>query len=346
MKACVLHEIGDLRCETIHRPTLNADSVLIRVAACGVCGSDMPRIFTKGAYRFPIVPGHEFAGTVEATGTLVNKSLLGARAAVFPLIPCRRCEACEIGAYAQCSDYDYLGSRCDGAFAEFVAAPAANLLLLPDKVSFEEGAMVEPAAVAAHAIRSGGVKTGDAVVVFGAGPIGLLAAQWARLHGAHSVTLVDIDDEKSAYAAPLGFAAPCNPSREDVVERVRAITERGADVVIEATGSPAALEQAVQCARTFGIVVLLGNPSGPMTLSQNAYWTVLRRELRLVGSWNSAYARLPRNEWALALSYMAKGDLDAASLISHRPSLEALPELLEQVRTGAVKPMKIMALPA
>lgn len=345
MKACVLHEIGRIRCERMHRPTPSPDSVLIRVGACGVCGSDIPRVFKKGVYRFPTVPGHEFAGTVESVGAQINKKWVGARVAVFPLIPCRRCDLCEIGAFAQCRDYDYLGSRCDGAFAEFVAAPAANLIPLPDNVSMEAGAMLEPAAIALHAARIGNIRAGDSVVIFGAGPIGLLTAQWARIHGAAQVMLVDVDSDKFAAAEPLGPFICCNPREEEVLERVKTLTSLGAEVVIEATGASAALEQVVQCARPFGTVVLLGNPEGSMTLSQQAYWAILRNELTVKGSWNSAFARLGGDEWNRALASIASGQLQVAPLISHRCDLDALPEQLKGMFERAFPYMKVMALP-
>lgn len=342
MKSCVLHEIGVLRCEQTRRPVASPMDVLIRVGACGVCGSDIPRIFEKGAHHMPLIPGHEFSGTVEAVGAQTDQTLMDKRVAVFPLIPCGGCAACEIGAYAQCSDYNYLGSRCDGAFAEYVVAPAVNCLPLPDGVSLESGAMVEPAAVAAHAARRSTIKTGDAVAVFGAGPIGLLVAQWARIHGAALIWLADIDEQKFETAETLGFTNFCNPRTQDAVRVIREATGRGVDVAIEATGATRALEQAVQCVRPFGNVALLGNPAGTMSLSQNAYWHVLRNELQLNGCWNSVYAGLPRNEWEMALDFMATGQLQTTPLISHRCTLENLFEHLEGMRDHAFPFSKVM----
>lgn len=342
MKACVLHKPGVICLETISKPEPGQREVLIRVGACGVCGSDIPRIFEKGAHIMPLIPGHEFAGTVEAVGNETDNALLGKRVAVFPLIPCGECDACEIGAYAQCRSYNYLGSRCDGAFAEYVVAPAANCILLPDGVSMESGAMAEPAAVAAHAVRRSSIKAGDAVAVFGAGPIGLLVAQWARIHGALSVWLVDIDDRKFETAEMLGFTDFCNPRMSDTVEVIRSATGRGVDVAIEATGASAALEQLVQCVCPFGSVSLLGNPAGTMSLSQNAYWHVLRNELHLNGCWNSVFAELPRNEWELALNCMASGLLQTTPLISHRCSLETLPQHLQSMHENAFPFSKVM----
>ncbi|HOT50780.1 MAG TPA: alcohol dehydrogenase catalytic domain-containing protein, partial [Candidatus Hydrogenedentes bacterium] len=203
MKACVLRAVGDLRCEDAPDPKPGPGEALIAIKACGVCGSDIPRVFEKGTYRFPTIPGHEMAGEVVSVGAGCDSVLLGKTVAVFPLIPCRRCEACEIGAYAQCADYNYLGSRCDGGFAEYVVAPAWNLQVVPDGVSYEAAAMCEPAAVAAHALRRADLGLGDSVAIFGAGPIGIMLAQWARRGGASRVLLADIDDAKIEFARRL-----------------------------------------------------------------------------------------------------------------------------------------------
>lgn len=332
MKACVLHAIGDLRLEDRPTPMPQKGCVLIRVAACGVCGSDIPRVFKKGTYRFPLIPGHEFSGIVEAIGAGVDASWKGKRVAAFPLVPCRKCAPCQIGAYAQCAEYDYLGSRCDGAFAEYVTVPADNLLSVPAEVSMEEAAMVEPAAVAAHALSRAGIQLGDNVLIFGAGPIGLMLGKWAQAWGAAKVLMVDIDVGKLRFARAQGFLHLLDANQGGVEEWVRKKTGRGADVVIEGSGSPVAFEQCMASARPFGAVVLMGNPDGAMTLSQTAYWAVLRKELRVLGTWNSSFAELPHNEWKLALDFMADGRLDVKPLITHRTGLEGLFRHLEMMR--------------
>ena len=184
MHALVLHAVGDLRYESVPRPQAGAGDALVRVRFCGVCGSDIPRCFTKGTYHFPTICGHEFAGVIESLGDEASGFAAGDRVAVFPLLWCGRCAACETGKYGQCEDYDYLGSRSDGGFAEYVVAPIKNLLRVPDNVSLEEASMTEPAAVALHSARRAKVRLGDSVAIFGAGPIGLMTAQWAREMGA------------------------------------------------------------------------------------------------------------------------------------------------------------------
>ncbi|MCP4641014.1 MAG: galactitol-1-phosphate 5-dehydrogenase [bacterium] len=342
MKACVLHGIGDLRCEDAPDPVPGAGEVLVRIRACGVCGSDIPRVFTKGTYTFPTIPGHEFSGVIAGVGDGVDSEWMGRGCAVFPLIPCKACAMCGKGEYALCEDYDYLGSRSDGAFAETVCAPVWNLVPMPEGVSFEAAAMVEPAAVAAHALRQGGVDLGDTVLIFGAGPIGLMLAQWAQAWGAAQTLLVDIDKDKIAFARGLGFTDVFNALEGDVTEWAMGLTGRGADLVIEAAGSAAALEQCMPCTRPFGRVVLMGNPSGEMKLSQDSYWAILRKELTVVGTWNSSYSDLPRNEWKLALDFMATGRLAVEPLITHRVGLEGLPGAMAMMRDRTEFSNKVM----
>ena len=209
MRAAVLHAPADLRVERVPMPTPGAADALVRVAACGICGSDVPRVLTTGTYHFPTIPGHEMAGVVEALGPEAGAAAPGVRVgmpvAVIPLVPCRRCRLCEVGAFAQCEAYDYLGSRTDGGFAEYLCAPAANLVPLPEGMPSEQGALLEPAAVALHAVRNLGLAWGASVGVFGLGAIGNFIAQWARAFGARRVFALDIAARKLAIAREVGL---------------------------------------------------------------------------------------------------------------------------------------------
>lgn len=153
MKTYALYGINDLRMEERAVPSPGENQVLVQVKAVGICGSDIPRIFQTGTYSFPTVPGHEFSGVVAAVGTGVKPEWVGRRVGVFPLIPCRKCTPCRQKHYELCRNYSYLGSRTDGGFAEYVLVPEASLIELPDSVSFEAAAMLEPMAVAVHALR-------------------------------------------------------------------------------------------------------------------------------------------------------------------------------------------------
>ena len=333
MKTCILHDIGDLRFEEAGMPVPSKGEVLIQIMASGICGSDIPRVFVKGTYSFPTIPGHEFAGRIIEVGENVDSRLIDKKAAVFPLLPCRQCDACQIGEYAQCGNYNYFGSRCNGGFAEYIAVPFWNLVMTPDSLSYEEAAMAEPAAVAIHALRQAGIGIGDNIAIFGAGPIGLMLAKWADCCGADAIMLVDIDDGKTDFAKKLGFKYVWNSKYGDPVQWILEVTNgRGADIAIEGAGVSSTLEQCLKGVRHFGKVVAMGNPAGEMKLSQKGYWELLRKQLIIYGTWNSNFVSLPKNDWKLAIRSMESGKLDLKPFITHRFSLEQCNTALNMMR--------------
>ena len=348
MKALVLHGIGDLRFEEMPAPEPGPGEVLIRVVACGVCGSDIPRIFVKEAYRYPLICGNEFSGLVTACGAGVDDLEKDARVTAFPLVWCGNCPACERGRYAQCSHYDYLGSRSDGAFAEYVVAPRRNILRVPERVPMEVAAMTEPAAVALHALyRAGGLSAGETAAIFGAGPIGLMTAQWAELSCMGKVILFDVDPDKCALARRLGFRYCFNTAETSAREVIDDMTGgEGADIVIEAAGAPAALTSCLEVAGTGARVVLLGNPASDVTLPAPLLSRAMRRELSILGSWNSTYSALgTRGEWQVVLQSMAASALLFSPLISHRVTLAHAADTLTAMHRKAGLFSKVIIQP-
>lgn len=320
MKSAVLHAVGDIRYEDVPIPKPNDGEALIRVRSAGVCGSDIPRVMKKGTYSLPLIPGHEFAGEiVEICGNSKNNLKIGDRVAVFPLIPCGKCPYCQIGEYAQCDDYDYLGSRRNGGFAEYVVAPLDNLIPVPDNVDFECSAMTEPVSVALHAIRRTGIDAGDNVVILGAGTIGLILAQWAKICGAGRVFITDIAEDKLKVAMAFGFEDCINSIQEDPVEKVIKETDgRGADIAIEAAGTAITFEQSLRITRKLGKVILMGNISGDVIIPEKTASAILRSQLTIYGTWNSSITAVPKNEWKTALQFMSSGALKLKPLITHR----------------------------
>jgi L-iditol 2-dehydrogenase len=218
-----------------------------------------------------------------------------------------------------CDTYDYVGSRSDGAYAEFVKAPAWNTIAVPDGVPLEHAALAEPAAVALHAAKRFDIAEGDVVAVLGAGPIGLLAAQWARALGAGRVLLVDIDPHALDMAAQLGFEHRIDARATDpVTAALDATAGVGTDVVIEAAGVPQTVTQSIRMARKLGCIVLMGNPADDVRLPQDVAHEILRRQLTIRGTWNSTYAPTPPSDWHGALSGMQDGSIRIEPLITHR----------------------------
>ena len=174
MRAAVLHKPGEITIESVPRPEVGPNEALVRVVGCGVCGSDIPRMLTKGAHKLPLICGHEFSGRIAALGSGMDEWKEGELVAIPPLIPCFKCAQCLIGEPSRCEDYDYFGSRRDGAYAEYVNVPASNLLRVPEGIDPTAVALADPAAIALHAIGKTNLTLGQRVAVVGCGPIGLV----------------------------------------------------------------------------------------------------------------------------------------------------------------------------
>lgn len=331
MKALVLEKDKTLRVDNQRKmpSATSPSSILIRVAACGVCGSDIPRGFEGGAYHYPLVMGHEFSGVVweNKEGGRFKK---GDRVAIFPLIPCKTCKPCQTGDFAQCTNYNYLGSRSDGGFEEYVTAPEENLFKIPDHVKTLHAAMVEPAAVALHGVRKMNITAGNVGLVIGAGPIGNMTAQWLRIHGCRKVIIIDLDDRKLGIAKDMGFEV-INSRAEDAVKKVLDLTNgEGADKVVEAVGLPVTFLQAIQCTARFGEVVFMGNIHGTFQIGEKDFSNILRKELKIYGTWNSKIVPRGNDDWSTVLEYMDR-ELQVAPLISDTPSLDEGPEIFDSI---------------
>lgn len=344
MKIMCLHGINDFRFEDKDIPTPIHDQILIKVEACGICGSDIPRVYQLGTRVYPVVIGHEFSGVVTAVGSEKDSSLLGKRAAVFPLIPCRTCESCEVGNYCECENYDYLGSRSDGGFAQYCLIPSKWHLVLSHNanLSMEALSMCEPACVAQHALRRGHVRAGQNIVILGAGPIGIMMGRWAKIFGVNNVILTDIDDDKKAFAESCGFQV-FNSRTCNLKEEIAQLTNgRGADVVIEGTGVSAGMNDAIEVARIGGTIVWLGNPHDETTIALKNHSLILRKELSMYGVWNSYYARTPMNEWEFTVQMMDEGKLKVEDLITHKAGLADIKQLFEDIHSHQIKVCKAM----
>jgi len=339
MKAAVLHAPGDLRVEEVARPAPGPGAVLVRVGAAGICGSDIGRVMVTGTYRFPTIPGHEFAGTVEEVGAGVTHLAPGDRVAVAPLMPCFDCDWCRAGKFSLCEDYDFLGSRSDGAFAEYLTAPARNVLKIPDTVSLEVAATIEPAAIILHGIQKLDLKLGDAVAVVGCGALGFFALQFAKLSGAQPLIAVDVDDDKLALARQVGADTCINPAKEDAVAAVRAATGgRGVAVSLECAGSAPGRDLSILVAAKQGTVMLYGTAYGDVTFAGKAFARMVREELQVVGSWNSYSLPFPGKEWFDILELLRTGRLLVEPLITHRATLEEAPAIFRALKARTFGP--------
>jgi len=343
MRAAVLHSAGDLRIEEVPRAQITGPyEALVRVVAVGICGSDM-HYYQHGrigdnVVRASMILGHEAAGEVIAVGDEVRGVVPGDRVAIEPGYTCRRCEFCKSGRYNLCPDVIFMATPpIDGAFCDYVAWPADHLFKLPEQLSYEEGAMMEPLAVGVHAVRRAAVSLGDSVAVLGAGPIGLVTLQAARAAGAALTIVTDVIPFRLQMATQLG-ATHALDAKDDVVEAVEELTAgRGVDVVVDCVGLPETVRQATEIARRGGHIQAVGLTAA--TIDQFPLFAVINKELNLAGSFRYA------NRYPAALAAVAAGTIDVQAMITHRFPLAETPKAMawvaehkEQVIKGVILP--------
>ncbi|MGE5550048.1 MAG: galactitol-1-phosphate 5-dehydrogenase [Bacteroidota bacterium] len=332
MKAARLYAPGDLRIEETEIPCTPADHVLIRVKAVGICGSDPARVMKNGTYSYPTTVGHEFAGEVVEVGVDVRTVEVGDRVTIVPLVPCGKCGYCQIGEYTLCDGYSYYGSRMDGAMADYIAVRECNVVKLPSGVDYESGACTDPVSVALHAMRKAGVTAGESIAILGAGPIGLFTVQWARIFGATKVFAVDVFQEKLEIAAKVGADFVVNAKKEDPVDFVMRHTNgAGVHRVIEMAGVNHTQEQSIRMVAKMGTVAFCGISYDDLVIPKKTLDGLLRKEIRIVGSWNSSFTELPLHEWRASLHFMANRQIQCYPLISHRLPLNNAPDVFRRI---------------
>ena len=319
MKALLLEQYMQLGYQEVPEPAISVDDVLIRVKACGICGSDVHGLDGSTGRRIPpIVMGHEAAGVIEEVGANVKGWAAGDRVTFDSTVSCGQCYFCARGEINLCDNRQVLGVSCGefrrhGAFAELVSVPARILYRLPDSLGFAEAAMIEAVSIAVHAVNITPKSLGDTAVVVGSGMIGLLTIQAAKAAGFARVFAVDLDDNKLAVALRLGADAAFNPKTVDVPKAIQDLTNgRGADVALEAVGAAAPIKTAIMSVKKGGTVTLIGNIAPNIELPLQA---VVTRQIRLQGSCASS------GEYPACIELLASGAIKVDEIISARVPL-------------------------
>lgn len=344
MKAAILENQGVIAYHDVPTPAPEAGQVLLRVSAASICGSDISR-YAKGHRMYPLILGHEVAGEIVAVGEGVSADLVGKHAAIIPLIPCMECDQCQRGLYSACRRYSFIGSRQAGGFAEYVAIPAQNALIVPDDLKPEEAALIEPSTVARHILDLGHFEAGQSAIVLGAGSIGLMVVQWLRILGAKLIISTDMIDANLEIAHRLGAHVTLNPRDVDVAAEVRRLTGDGVDLAVEAAGAPQTLAQTLLVTRPRGSIVLGGNQPLDASLPMTFIEDLMRKELSLHGCFMSYSAPFPGHEWTDTLAALRDGSLDFQTMISHRRPLSDVVEIFDQIVTHHMPHQKIILLP-
>ena len=310
MKAAVLFGNEDVRYTEYPTPEVREGCVRVRIRAAGICGSDIPRVLHNGAHNYPIVLGHEFSGVIDAIGEGVEGFQIGDTVSGAPLLPCMKCKDCQNGNFSLCRHYSFIGSREQGAFADYVVLPAVNAVRYDPSIPFVQAAMFEPATVGLHGLFCADYRGGGTVAILGGGTIGIFTMQWAKILGAKRVVVFDLVEERLELCRRLGADETVNVSAMTLDEAIEAYGDgRGFDWVFETAGSSVTLKNAFRLAANKGNVSFIGTPHTDTTFSPKEWEQLNRKELHLSGSWMSYSAPFPGKEWELVAHYFATGQL-------------------------------------
>lgn len=338
MKALVYEGAWQMPLREVDAPEPGANDVLISVRAVGVCGSDVHGFMgVTGRRKPPIVMGHEFSGVVSAVGADVKNYKVGDRVIAQPLLTCGECENCRAGRPNICLNRGGLGMNMNGAYADAVRVPEKMLYRLPDEMTWEQGALVEPLAVALHAVNLTPFQLMDTVMIVGAGTIGLLTLMAARLKGAGKIIITDANIHRLDVARALGADMAVNVKEQDPVEIVKAETNgAGAPAVIEAVGIAATAQQALAATRPGGHVTWIGNSQPTVEINMQ---TIVTRELTLHGAYGF------NEEFARSIEVIRMGRLDVKQLVERTASLEEGPQIIHDLAKGSLDAVKVILYP-
>ena len=343
MKALVLKEYRLFALDDFAVPELQLDEVLVRVRACGICGSDVHGMDGSSGRRIPpIIMGHEASGEISQVGSGVTGWQAGDRVTFDSTVYCGDCWFCRRGKINLCENRRVLGVSCGdyrrhGAFAEFVAVPQRILYRLPDHLSFEQAAMVEAVSVAVHAVKRTPLSEDAVVVVVGTGMIGLLVVQALRAAGCPQIVAIDLDEGRLQLAKKFGATHTIKADDSGLLEKIRALTGgRGADAAFEVVGLPPTVKTAIESVRKGGSVTLVGNLKPQVELPLQA---VVTREITLIGACASA------GEYPECLTLIASGKINVTEFISATPPLAEGAQWFERLYAGEKGLMKVLLKP-
>ena len=301
----------------IPQPAVGPDDVLIRVKAAGICGTDIHIL--KGEYalaRFPMVPGHEFSGEVVAVGANVTRFQPGDRVTADPNIPCNRCENCQRNEPNQCENLAAIGVTRDGGFAEYVSAPESVVFPIGD-LSYSDAALIEPLACVAWGLKRVQIQAGDRVLIFGAGPMGALLAQAVSAAGASQVDITDVNPWRLSVMEDLGVTHAV--LSDDLPKNAKVFAPQGYDVVVDATGVPAVIQQTTAYARARGKIWVFGVAPDNAMVSFSPY-DIFKRDLSIIGSF------AVNRTFHEAIMLLQSGKINLAPIVSHQLPLDAFAE--------------------
>jgi 2-desacetyl-2-hydroxyethyl bacteriochlorophyllide A dehydrogenase len=331
MRAVVIDAPGSIRVDNVPDPTPGPDEVLVRVGACGICGTDLHIIDGDSPLaRYPIIPGHEFAGEVVALGSAIAQEngnggasiTVGSRVAIEPNLYCGHCDFCRTGHENLCLYYAAVGVTTNGAIAQYVAVPIKKAYALPDTMSLREAALIEPVSCAVHGMHSLNPRSGDTFLIVGAGTMGLLLLQLALRGGASRVVMVDVNEQRLKRAEQLGVTRTYND-----IQRALADEPLGFNCVIDATGVPAVIENAFMGVKRGGKLMIFGVAPSEARISLSPF-RIYNDEITVIGSMAVLFS------FQAALDLISTGVINTEAMLTTAFPLEDFPKALDMVRYG------------
>jgi 2-desacetyl-2-hydroxyethyl bacteriochlorophyllide A dehydrogenase len=321
--------------ERVPDPTCAPDEVIVQVAVCGICGTDVHIYRNEYMSDFPLIPGHEFSGRVVEVGREVRDVAIGERVAVDPNLYCGRCDFCRNEQANHCANWQGVGVTRSGGFAQFVAAPARACYRLPDNLSDNQAAFIEPLSCVVHALKRIRIWPGSSTLVFGSGPMGLLLLQALRHSGASHVAMVDMQPDRLALAQRLGAAATIIAGAEQD-EQLRGLAPGGFDVVVDATGVPAVIERAFHYLRPRGQYLQFGVTPKTATVAISPY-DLFHNDWTIIGSFALCYTFLP------AIAWLQAGVVDVSALVSDVAPLSNFADVFHRFARGETLKVHVRA---
>jgi L-iditol 2-dehydrogenase len=336
MKAAVWYGGKDIRIEDLPTPKIKDDEVLVRVKAVSICGSDLHAYMGTSKRRIPpLVMGHEFSGEIVKLGRTVKGLKEGERVVLEPVLSCGKCALCQRGRSNICENIRLVGLHLSGAFSEYVPIPASKCHTLPDAVSFEEASLVEPLAVAVHAVNFASLEKDEDIGILGSGAVGLMTLQVVNNIGAEKLFAIDTLEYRLDLAKKLGATTTINAKKEDPVKEVLAYG--GANTVFEAVGHQKTVQQALSMVKKGGKVVIIGMLEATMELGM---LDVTVKEIEIKGSYGYT-----SNDFKQALTLIAKGKVEVKPLITHVLSLHDIVKGFDILSQGAENVIKVVLKP-
>jgi 2-desacetyl-2-hydroxyethyl bacteriochlorophyllide A dehydrogenase len=321
MKAAVIKTVGEVAVTTVDDPTPGPRDVVVQVAACGICGTDLHILDGEFAPSLPIIPGHEFAGTVAAIGTQVTELTVGQRVAVDPSLYCNECHYCRLGHNNLCERWNAIGVGAPGGAAEFALAPVANCVVLPDHIRVEDASLIEPLACAIRGYDVLSSQLGSHVLIYGSGTMGLMMLELAKRAGAASVDVVDLNPSRLQTAITLG----CTNA---VTSANQLDQPRGWDLVIDATGVAAAIQDGLGRVAPAGTFLQFGVTESSTRVQIDPY-RIYNKEITIVGSMAVLHS------FGRAIDLLASGAIRSKPLLTHAFPIEGMADALDAARRGA-----------